>query len=142
MNSESGQVLTWHEDCLQCSVCQLRVSLDNVVFREKLFCKSCYIETNLNRCDNCHKVRRNYQVQSHIIGNSHVSRSSLVKATASEESSGTKSASGVTGVITSSRMESSGSSGRKNSVIFALNLRQILYSNITISLLYFLFFHC
>ena len=59
MNSESGQVLTWHEDCLQCSVCHLRVSLDNVVFREKLFCKSCYIENNLNKCDKCHKVRRN-----------------------------------------------------------------------------------
>ena len=56
MNSESGQVLTWHEDCLQCSVCHLRVSLDNVVFREKLFCKSCYIENNLHRCDKCDKV--------------------------------------------------------------------------------------
>ena len=59
MNSESGQVLTWHEDCLQCSVCHLRVSLDNVVFREKLFCKSCYIEINLNKCDKCTKVSRN-----------------------------------------------------------------------------------
>lgn len=56
MNSESGQVLTWHEDCLQCSVCRLTVSLDNVVFREKLFCKSCYIEHNLNKCDKCSKV--------------------------------------------------------------------------------------
>ena len=59
MSSESGQVLTWHEDCLQCSVCHLTVSLDNVVFREKLFCKSCYIENNLNKCDKCTKVSRN-----------------------------------------------------------------------------------
>ena len=56
MHSDSGQTLTWHEDCLQCSVCQVRVQMDNVVFSDKLFCKSCYIETNLNKCDKCTKV--------------------------------------------------------------------------------------
>ena len=45
MNSTNGQVLTWHEDCLQCSVCYAGISLDNVVFRDKLFCKSCYLDT-------------------------------------------------------------------------------------------------
>ena len=34
MNSSEGQVLTWNEDCLQCSVCQAGISLDNVVFNE------------------------------------------------------------------------------------------------------------
>ena len=66
MNSESGEVLTWHEDCLQCTVCHLRVSLDNVVFREKLFCKSCYIEHNLDRCDKCAKVSRNLSCLGYI----------------------------------------------------------------------------
>ena len=56
MSAKSGQVLTWHEECLKCSVCLLSVSLDNVVFKEKLFCKSCYIENNLNKCDKCTKV--------------------------------------------------------------------------------------
>jgi len=56
MHSDSGQTLTWHEDCLQCSVCQVKVQLDNVVFSDKLFCRSCYIETNLNKCDKCSKV--------------------------------------------------------------------------------------
>ena len=59
MNSESGQVLTWHDSCLNCSVCKITVGLDNVVFREKLFCRSCYRENNLNRCDKCSKVSRN-----------------------------------------------------------------------------------
>lgn len=56
MNSESGQTLTWHEDCLQCSVCEVRLRMDNVVFKEKLFCKSCYIEASLNKCDKCCEV--------------------------------------------------------------------------------------
>jgi len=56
LHTDMGQTLTWHRDCLQCSVCQIRVSLENVVFKEKLFCKSCYIETNLNKCDKCSQV--------------------------------------------------------------------------------------
>ena len=56
MHSESGQTLTWHEDCLQCSVCEVRLRMDNVVFKEKLFCKSCYIEASLNKCDKCGEV--------------------------------------------------------------------------------------
>jgi len=56
MHSDSGQTLTWHQDCLQCSVCQVTLSLQNVVFKEKLFCKSCYIEANLNKCGKCSKV--------------------------------------------------------------------------------------
>ena len=50
MHSEGGQTLTWHEECLQCSVCSVQLQMDNVVFRDKLFCKSCYIQTSLNRC--------------------------------------------------------------------------------------------
>ena len=50
MHSEGGQTLTWHEECLQCSVCSIQLQMDNVVFRDKLFCKSCYIQTSLNRC--------------------------------------------------------------------------------------------
>ena len=56
MHSDSGQTLTWHQDCLQCSVCAVKVQLGNVVFNEKLFCKSCYIETKLNKCDKCLQV--------------------------------------------------------------------------------------
>jgi hypothetical protein len=55
MNSTNGQVLTWHEDCLQCSVCQAGISLDNVVFRDNLFCKSCYLDTIMDKCDKCAK---------------------------------------------------------------------------------------
>jgi len=55
MSAVSGQVLTWHEDCLQCSVCKARVALDNVVFRDNLFCKTCYLDTMLNKCDACMK---------------------------------------------------------------------------------------
>jgi len=53
MNATSGAVLTWHEDCLQCSECRKGISLDNVVFKDKLFCKSCYLDTMLNKCDKC-----------------------------------------------------------------------------------------
>ena len=56
MHSDSGQTLTWHQACLQCSVCQVTLSLQNVVFKEKLFCKSCYIESALNKCGKCVKV--------------------------------------------------------------------------------------
>ena len=56
MHCESGQTLTWHEDCLQCSVCQIGLRVDNVVFKQKLFCKSCYIEASLNKCDKCSEV--------------------------------------------------------------------------------------
>eukprot|EP00092_Neocalanus_flemingeri_P072415 GFUD01089154.1.p1 GENE.GFUD01089154.1~~GFUD01089154.1.p1 ORF type:complete len:114 (-),score=22.75 GFUD01089154.1:6-347(-) len=56
MQSSTGKVLTWHKDCLQCSVCQSGISLDNVVFKDKLFCKSCYLDTILNKCDKCVKV--------------------------------------------------------------------------------------
>ena len=68
MHSDSGQTLTWHEDCLQCSVCQVKVQLDNVVFSDKLFCRSCYIETNLNKCDKCSKVGVYYciVIQCHL----------------------------------------------------------------------------
>eukprot|EP00092_Neocalanus_flemingeri_P020518 GFUD01022231.1.p1 GENE.GFUD01022231.1~~GFUD01022231.1.p1 ORF type:complete len:519 (+),score=136.93 GFUD01022231.1:269-1825(+) len=55
MQSSTGKVLTWHKDCLQCSVCQSGISLDNVVFKDKLFCKSCYLDTILNKCDKCVK---------------------------------------------------------------------------------------
>merc|ERR1712029_592860 len=55
MNSPSGQVLTWHEDCLQCCKCQAALNTENVVFNEKLFCKSCYVDTMLNKCDACVK---------------------------------------------------------------------------------------
>ena len=58
MSSESGQVLTWHQACLACSVCQANINLDNVVFKEKLFCKTCYLDAILNKCEQCCKVRR------------------------------------------------------------------------------------
>ena len=62
--------------------------MENVVFRNKLFCKPCYLDTILNKCDKC--------VQVHISGisSSAISRSiicfsqSLVLASPSEESSG------------------------------------------------------
>ena len=56
MSGVSGQVLTWHEDCLQCSVCKEGVTLDNVVFKDNLFCKTCYLDTMLNKCDTCKQV--------------------------------------------------------------------------------------
>ena len=56
MNSPSGQVLTWHESCLQCSDCRDDLNMDNVVFNEKLFCKPCYMNAKLNKCDTCSKV--------------------------------------------------------------------------------------
>ena len=56
MSAVSGQVLTWHEDCLECSVCKEGVTLDNVVFKDNLFCKTCYLETMLNKCDTCKQV--------------------------------------------------------------------------------------
>jgi len=55
MSSESGQVLTWHQACLACSVCQANIKLDNVVFKEKLFCKTCYLDAILNKCEQCCK---------------------------------------------------------------------------------------
>jgi len=55
MNSSSGQVLTWHESCLQCSDCKDDLNMDNVVFNEKLFCKPCYMNAKLNKCDTCSK---------------------------------------------------------------------------------------
>jgi len=53
MHSSTGQVLTWHQDCLHCSKCSNEVDLDTVVFKEKLFCKSCYLDTVLDKCDKC-----------------------------------------------------------------------------------------
>ena len=89
MNSTSGQVLTWHEDCLQCSVCQKEISMDNVVFRNKLFCKPCYLDTILNQCDKCEKVNIS-GISSSAISRSIICFSqSLVLASLSEESSGT-----------------------------------------------------
>ena len=89
MNSTNGQVLTWHEDCLQCSVCYAGISLDNVVFRDKLFCKSCYLDTILNKCDKCEKVG-SARVSSTALGSCYLCFSqSLELASPSEESSGT-----------------------------------------------------
>ena len=66
MNSPSGQVLTWHEDCLQCCKCQAALNTENVVFNEKLFCKSCYVDTMLNKCDACVKVMINLKVKNFL----------------------------------------------------------------------------
>jgi len=59
MSAVSGQMLTWHQACLHCSVCSEGVTLDNVVFRDNLFCKPCYLDTMLNKCEQCRKVGNN-----------------------------------------------------------------------------------
>jgi len=56
MESDGGQLLTWHQSCLTCSVCCQAVGLDNVVFKNSLFCKSCYITSTLDKCDACKKL--------------------------------------------------------------------------------------
>jgi len=55
MASSSGQVLTWHEHCLECSQCNSKLDMSNVVFNEMLFCKSCYLDKMLEKCDKCKK---------------------------------------------------------------------------------------
>jgi len=56
MESGGGQLLTWHSGCLTCSVCCQQVGLDNVVFKNSLFCKKCYIQSTLDSCDACTKL--------------------------------------------------------------------------------------
>lgn len=56
MESGGGQVLTWHQQCLTCSVCCQTVGLDNVVFKQSLFCKKCYIQSTLDKCYSCTKA--------------------------------------------------------------------------------------
>jgi LIM domain-containing protein 2 len=55
MEAGGGEVLTWHQACLTCSVCCQAVGLDNVVFKASLFCKMCYIQSTLDRCEECSK---------------------------------------------------------------------------------------
>ena len=129
MSAKSGQVLTWHEECLKCSVCLLSVSLDNVVFKEKLFCKSCYIENNLNKCDKCTKVGSVRMQSGNTLYICVVFRSSLARVSPSEENSGTTPASAVTAAPSSSTTANSESSERKNSVIIVLKRLQTLYCN-------------
>ena len=129
MSAKSGQVLTWHEECLKCSVCLLSVSLDNVVFKEKLFCKSCYIENNLNKCDKCTKVGSVRMQSGNTLYICVVFRSSLARVSPSEQNSGTTPASAVTAAPSSSTTANSESSERKNSVIIVLKRLQTFYSN-------------
>jgi len=56
MESDGGQLLTWHSTCLTCSVCCQHVGLDNVVFKNSLFCKKCFIQSTLDKCDACQKL--------------------------------------------------------------------------------------
>jgi len=56
MESEGGQLLTWHQTCLTCSMCLQAMDLDNVVFKDSLYCKNCYVQKNLDRCDACKKL--------------------------------------------------------------------------------------
>ena len=118
MSAVSGQVLTWHEDCLQCSVCKAGVTLDNVVFKENLFCKTCYLDTMLNKCDTCK------QVTGAIINSFYFIfeyfRTSLGLATPSGGSSGMTPVSPVTSAKMSFRRGNSETWGKRSSVIPAL----------------------
>ena len=58
MTATNGKVLTWHASCLQCNICRVKpIQLDNVVFNaDKLFCKPCYLNEMLDKCNKCKKV--------------------------------------------------------------------------------------
>jgi len=55
MTAKTGMVLTWHQSCLQCCTCSIQpIQLDNVVFKEdKLFCKKCYLDKVMEKCNRC-----------------------------------------------------------------------------------------
>ena len=123
MHSEGGQTLTWHEECLQCSVCSVRLQMDNVVFRDKLFCKSCYIQTSLNRCRPvCENISSSTKIFFLWAGARRAAAPSRARATASAGCSGTTAASAATGAARCSPRASSACSGRRSSVIPASNL--------------------